>query len=186
MFLQTALLDGTRVSIIAPRRTVDRLATTCFRGRRRAFAGNFREYSRIDHAFEEREIRDGLKRNATDVIFRLLNEEAPDKATFSVTIDVLRGIGWESTERLDRLPAEALEWFEPNRKSRALRVKSDRTDILAPVTSLVTIVFELRFEGDGPQIVVFSMYPGTDIGDLCGNVTEREGRAFFPWEHPGA
>jgi len=34
-------------------------------------------------------------------------------------------------------------------------------------------------------VVIKSIYPGNDIGDLEGNITKREGVVFFDSNHPG-
>jgi hypothetical protein len=186
MYLSTTLSDGTSAKIIVRHGTVERLATTCFRGTDRARAGNFSRFARVQDVFRDKKVLDGLRKYVSESVHELL--DSPDflDATFSCTVDAGHPVGWESTDRMDRYSAELLEPFNPNRRSRALRIKPDRTDIRAPVTSLVTLVFQLRYEVDAWAIVIHSMYPGKDIGDLVGDITRREQRVFFVWEHHGA
>ena len=94
-------------------------------------------------------------------------------------------VGWPGTDELTKYKPEDLEEFSPNRHSKALRVKKDRLDLLVPLTNFVTLVYELRPERYQTAIIVHSMYPGKDIGELHGNITEREKVVFFDWDHPG-
>jgi hypothetical protein len=58
----------------------------------------------------------------------------------------------------------------------------------APLTNKLTVVFEFQLATeDRPHLmIVHSLYPGEDIGELSGDITENEGRVFFDWDHPGA
>ena len=94
-------------------------------------------------------------------------------------------VGWESTSALSDYKEDDLERFTINRRSKGLRVKMCRTDLLAPKTCELTIVYELKIEDDKLVAIIHSIYPGQDIGELRGNVTVREKRVFFDWNHPG-
>ena len=50
----------------------------------------------------------------------------------------------------------------------------------------VTLVLEFKSEYDSPVAVIHSLYPGHDVGDLEGDMTVREDRVWFNWNHPGA
>jgi len=186
MYLPITLSDGSPAKIIVRHTTDVRLSATCFRGISLACAGNFSRFSRVREVFQEKALLEGLIRHASASVKEL--EETPDAhvATFSCTVDMGRAVGWESTSALSRHRDDELEPFNPNRRSHALRVKPERTDIRAPRTRLITVVFQVRREPDAWAIIIHSMYPGRDIGDLKGNVTKREQRVFFSWEHPGA
>ncbi len=183
------LNDDHRARIIVRHTTETRLAITCFRGRTRRLAGNFKAFSRSPDVFDHQLILEGVRMNTLDEIHDLLREQDRKKfvSEFSCTIDVKRPIGWESTDEIGKYPSDVLEVFHPNRKSTALRVKPSCTSILAPLTSLVTLVCELVLEEDDAwAIIVHTMYPGSDIGELKDDVTQREQRVFFDWDHPGA
>jgi hypothetical protein len=96
-------------------------------------------------------------------------------------------VGWDSTAPRAHFRSTDLEPFSPNRWSAAMRVRPDRMRLLAPRTSLVTVAYELRCTmEDGFIVQIWTVYPGVDIGALQGNVTIRENRVFFDWNHPGA
>lgn len=185
MFFTTNLSNGIRANIVVRHGTVERLSGTCFRGRDRALAGNFSRFERAEDVFNEEEI---LTELLDGILWEIqeMRDEKSRNMTFSRTVDFGAPVGWESTDRAERYPAEALEPFKPNRNSNALRVKLERGDIRAPVTNLITFVFQIRKENYEWTVIIHSMYPGEDIGNLKGNVTKRENRVFFSWEHPGA
>lgn len=112
--------------------------------------------------------------------------KAGESGEFSVEIEFLEEpVGWSGVVSLDRVCDEWLECFEPNRRSTAKQVKAE-SKILAPLTNIVTVVYSLHFNGGAPKVVIHSLYPGQDVGKLKGDITSREGVAFFGWEHPGA
>ncbi|MFH1077741.1 MAG: hypothetical protein V1745_00450 [Patescibacteria group bacterium] len=186
MYLPITLTDGTPTTIIVRYRTTERLAKTCFRGTDRTRAGNFFRFTRVDDIFKEGEVLAALRKHVLECIDELIETPGAPDATYSSTVDVGHTVGWESTSDLASFSEESLERFNPNRRSHALRVKPTRTDVRAPRTSLITFVYQLKREGDGWAVIIHSLYPGRDIGELKGNITQRERRVFFTWEHPGA
>jgi hypothetical protein len=178
-FINRKLDDGTFMSIVVPIRTAERLATKCFRGRDSRRAGNFINWRNSMQVLAD-----------SHVICYLLKElnESWEKKEFGVvsfSIELPHPVGWESTDDIKHYSNEVLERFELNRRSNALRVKISRQDILAPKTNKVTIVAEFKTLKELPVLMVYSMYPGVDVGELEGDVTGREGRIFFDWDHPG-
>ncbi len=166
------------VAIIMRQSTRERLAQTCFRGYEYRLAGNFYSFNSAFELFRNKNIVDGLVEDAKKAI----EANAPVN---SFSIDCEARIGWASTEILEKYPPEALERFNLNRKSTALRVKLDRKDLMAPWTQVVTVIYEIRPEDKIVALVIHSAYPGEDVGELLGDVTLREGRVFFDWNHPG-
>lgn len=179
MFLHAKIPNGPELAIIARHQTEDRLAATCFRGRDKKLAGNFSCYDSVDAVFADplvfKQFVGAVESDVTENMFQ----------TNSITINHTENIGWESTDLLDDYDLDMLEPFNPNRKSSALRVRLDRTDILATRADKLTIVYELRREGRNLAAIIHSIYPGEDVGEICGNITERENRVFFDWGHPG-
>jgi len=101
-----------------------------------------------------------------------------------------RPIGWSSTSNveggIDPTDNLTYEPFQPNARTQAHRVRTDRVDILAPATNIITLTFSVRFSiRDGWIIVIWTVYPGPDIGRLEGDMTEKTGQAFLDWNHPG-
>ncbi len=156
-----------------------RLAGTCFRGKSKVLAGNFCRWINHNEMFDP---------NDTYIQDQLLGdvEEATGKSrknSFSIQFDEF--IGWSSTD--DRiLHADiSLEPFAINGRATGYKIRADRQDILAPKTKLLTIIYNLAFEANQLLVHIVSMYPGPDIGELVGDVSEREGIVFFGWKHPG-
>lgn len=166
------------IVIIVRDQTQERLAGTCFRGDPLNRAGIF---SLWNDSWET--LNDGLLTQYLVADARAALEKK--SRTNSLCVKYFKTVGWSGTDDLEKYKPEDLETFNPNRHSCALRVKIGRKDLLAPVTNFVTLVYEIRQERNQIAIIVHSMYPGKDIGELHGNITEREKVVFFDWDHPG-
>jgi hypothetical protein len=154
------------------------LLTTCFRNTSSPLAGNFLSWKSLQDLFHDHEVmRHFLAEMEEMCLLR-------DFTTHSFSFMHPEIVGWESTAALSSYNEDSLERFTRSR-SNWLRIKPCRTDLLAPKTHEVTIVYELKPEADQMVAVVHSIYPGQDIGELRGNVTDREKRVFFDWNHPG-
>jgi hypothetical protein len=164
MYLSIKLTNPTLVnlSLICPEDTERRLKRTCFRGRNQKLAGNFMLWESVKAVF-------------TGSVLNKLTEDVVEQwelgkfFTHSITFEMPLFVGWESTINKELCSEAALEEFFPNKKSRALRVRPDYTELLAPLTKDITIVYQLlRKNDETAKIIVWSMYPGTDIGELYG------------------
>jgi hypothetical protein len=173
--------DDTELKIIVRQGARLRLAGTCFRGPESTTAGNFTRWNSIEEMFNDDLVFSQFVRRVEEIARR-----DEDDGTYSFTIEYDTVVGWASTADRRGYKDEDLVVFRPNRKSAALRVKPDRTELRAPKTRFITFVFEYKIERDGPAAVIHSVYPGEDIGELRGNISEREDIVFFSWEHPGA
>lgn len=179
MRFSTKLPDGTDVSIVVRSETKLRLRDKCFRHKSKRKAGNFLNWRAVTEVFQDE-----------GVIQQLLEELAEVRKQNCLGINSMCqvhavDIGWESTAPLADYNAADLEEFKPNRRSNALRVRADRTHLLAPLTKRLTLVYELKLESEKLVAIVHSMYPGLDIGELDGDISVREQRVFFAWDHPG-
>lgn len=179
MFQASKLLCGMPMLIICRSRTERRLTGTCFRQDGKPLAGNFSHFSSVKAVLDDPKVF----RQFIEELSEVYNRQ--DFAGHSVCVDCERIVGWESTASAEFYDREILEVFQPNRLSTALRVKLDRTDFKAPQTRKLTIVYEFKMELNGPEAIIHSVYPGEDVGNLRGNVSEREGRVFFDFNHPG-
>jgi hypothetical protein len=184
------LSSGEQFAIVVRTRTKDRLRNTCFRGRSVTKAVNFSRWASVEELVDD--CANALENHFRNVIENDLlarSSEGPFP-TESFELDCGVSVGWASTDKRERYQSEGalLERFAPNRASTALRVRNDATLSgfhYAPRTTAVTFVCEVRHEDGAWVVVIHSIYPGSDIGELKGDVTEREGVVFFGWEHPG-
>lgn len=179
VYITKMLKSGVWVTIVTRYHTEKRLTSTCFRGTDIKKAGNFCLWTRIQQVLEDESV---LKELLDD-----LDEACRDQnfGTSSLNIEHPRVVGWESTDDIDEYVSGELEHFNLNRKGHGLRLKLDRTYTKAPKTNMLTLVYELKSEDGNFVVLIHSIYPGLDVGNLVGNVTKREGRIFFDWEHPG-
>ncbi len=157
----------------------DRIGRLHFRGKTVRRAGNFFAWHNIFELFEDIDFLDAIYKDASDAY-----AEA-HLGTSSFTYDFRYDVGWSSTDHNDKYSLYDQERFSLNRRAEAWRIRSDMNRIKAPRTSLVTVIYELRDEGDAIAIIIHSLYPGPDIGDLIGDVSVREHCVFFSWDHPG-
>ncbi len=180
MQIRKTLKSGTEAAVIVRRGTKNRLKTTCFRGTSLQRAGNFALWNSPEGLFQDETVLEQFLAELNELWIK------EDFDTHSLTITHSAIVGWESTDSVDKYEIDDLERFTPNRKSSALRVRPDLTHLFAPQTKELTLVFEFKSEGERVAAIFHSIYPGADIGELIGNVTERERRVFFDWSHPGA
>ena len=179
MFLKTDAFHGNnRIWIAVRPEQVKRMSNTCFRGIDHRLAGNFCRWASSEDLFAEEQMLawflEDIQRNLNAL-----------EMTHSMEIDTGTTVGWSSTDDQNKYLAEELEDYQPNRKSTALRVKRE-TGILAPTTTLVTIVYFMKREPDGIVVNIGSIYPGKDIGRLKDDITKCKQCVFFDWNHPGA
>lgn len=181
MFLKTHFrIDGIAVAFIVRSVTEQRLSTTCFRGTDKKLAGNFMAFRSHNDLFDTSDSTwlPGFVADIKETLER-------GDSTASYSFDKGTDVGWSGTASISRYQPDDMEIFEPNRRSQAFRIKTSRCDLLAPLTSLVTMVYEVRIEGSIIGVIIHSIYPGEDIGELRGDVSKREGIVFFDWNHPG-
>ena len=179
MHLEKTIDDSMVASIIVRPDTRRRLEGTCFRGSFYKCAGNFVYWN------SAREVC-----NDETVMRCLLNEirmrwQKREFSTGSLTIECGAKVGWESTAPIELYRPDSLVEFELNRRSCGKRVKKHLVGIKAPLTHRLTVVFEFKDEFNSPVMIIHSIYPGVDIGELDGDVTAREKRVFFDFSHPG-
>lgn len=173
--------NGRHYQFMAARETEDRLAKTCFRGlpRQVALAGNFAEW---------RYLREVIEAVDVDLIGDMETHlEQSAFGTHYFTTIYPAPVGWESTDDHDtaKYPAEVLEQTPIGSRGTGLKVKREHTELRAPRTDQVTVVYELKRDDPYPTAIIWSVYPGMSIGSLRGDVSARENCVFFDWGHPG-
>jgi hypothetical protein len=187
-------IGGKRLFILYSEKVKNRLETTCFRGVRNKFAGNFSQWNTFEDLVSDKgfDFEDELHKS----VMTTLQEYSPDNTKNPrvgiVTLDFEQEIGWESTDDRCKYLDSSLEEFCPNNRCTAFRVKTDLEYIQAPKTSLMTIVYGILIENKDIIVCIQTMYPGEYVGPLHNtegsenvNITERQGRVFFDWYHPG-
>ena len=179
MYIKRMLSDGTIASIVVQHDVEMRLKTRCFRKIHIKCAGNFIKWRNSMQVLNDR--------NVMPYILDELNRQwfTKDFSKVSLSIDLPYPVGWESTDEARFYKDTDLEEFAPSKNSTAMRIKKVRTDLLSPKTNKVTIIFDFKIKANGPVAMIYSIYPGKDIGSLHGDITEREQRVFFDWNHPG-
>lgn len=181
MFIETQRHIGTfPIVVIARNVTRIRLAGTCFRPTAEPLAGNFAHIRSVQDLLDA-ECGRVLADLAEDVERRF---RASGRGTYRLQVQLDKHVGWASTAPIESIAPSELEEFRPNRRSRAKRVISTSAQ-RAPKTNLVTIVYQIEKEPRQIAALIHSVYPGPDVGELKGDVSDREGVAFFGWDHPG-
>ena len=181
MILNHTRPDGSKMLIVCVTPTEKRLSKTCFRGKNKKLAGNFLQWESVEKVLNDSWVRAELAKEILSLV------KAQDFATHSITIVHGMDVGWDSTDSVELFSDDELEVFEPNRASTAHKVSlPSRLNRKAPLTNEVTFIFELDLLQGKPRAEIKSLYPGTDIGELVGDITERENRVFYDWDHPGA
>ena len=178
MFIKINHKTHGTIIIIVRDETELRLSKTCFRPESANCAGNFSMWRNARSVFENEGIVEAL-------IIEAQKSLSEGSRTDSICIELSVGIGWSGTDDLEKYNLNDLEEFELNRKSQALRVKKTCVNLTSPITNSITLVYEVRKEDDKTSIIIHSMYPGKDIGELVGDITDREKCVFFDWNHPG-
>lgn len=161
----------------------ERMLPLHFRGHTVNKAGNFCQKLWCGPS----EVIHDLKHELEEEIEGAINEG--DFETRSVTITCDEYVGWSSTSTFNKHLMKWYERFEPNHRSTALRFRPEAPYCASP-TKDITLVYQV-FEsgvdqGHGYHVSFKTMYPGTDIGELVGDITKNEGVVFYDWEHTGA
>jgi hypothetical protein len=179
--------EGISFRILLPVKQRERLANRCFRGKCLKKAGNFRLWDSFESLMEDVKILELFLAELSKIVADL---DDRDLVTESFTLEYGSPVGWASTISFNALPGDVtVEYFLLNRRG-GTGMKVVNSDFGAPLTSEVTFIVSIRQETrDGePYWLVFtqSIYPGTDVGELEGDVSEREGVAFFDFAQYGS
>lgn len=189
-------INDNRFFILYEDRVCFRLRTTCFRGTYNKLAGNFLRWNSFSDLVYDTNF--DFVKSLSESVERTYEECLKKNADFGngvVTLDFEEEIGWESTNERYKYHNDKLEEFKLNDRSVALRVKTELKHIEAPKTTLVTIVYDILIENKDIIASIQTIYPGVYVGPLRNtekgkekeivNITERQGRVFFDWNHPG-
>ncbi len=167
--------DGISLKVKIQRRVYEKIDKTHFVGEGTCTAGNFSKWFSLWDLLSDEET------------VRLLLEDAEDAQKVGhlgesvLEVESEEIMGWSWTDRRSRYSLADLEPFTTAGGGNALRVRGDRVDLTAPKTNVFTIVFKYFIEHSERTMVITSIYPGED----CGNITENESLVFFAPGHPG-
>jgi hypothetical protein len=173
--------NGRTIALIMRKPAVLRLSTTCFRGRDKRLAGNLKLYDNFSQVMDDQLVVEGVFAEL-DKLF----EDEMFNATYSFTVKHTEPVGWSSTIMAKQLPGVKTEKQKLNKRSRASFVADPA--IMAPLTHSITFICELKYHTKTDlrgAVMVHSLYPGPDVGDLRGDMTRETGMLWFPWTTPG-
>lgn len=176
--------DKTPVYIVMTSEVETRLNGTCFRGRSVARAGNFLLYGSYKDFMDDIQISINMLR----ICRREILEANSSRFNRRTSFELKDYVGWSSTTDIELFRPDELEPFPLNKSVTAMRVIS--RDCEAPLTKTVTVAIDFRNIENVWQAYICTIYPGRDVGELkpAGGITDvsaRERRAFFDWDHPG-
>lgn len=171
-------ISGRNTILVMRHNTVTRLASTCFHGVRKALAGNLAWWMTPATFFSDIRIAEKvwarIERHISAGSIRTQREE----------IEFDFHIGWSSTDDIQYYDTDSIEPFAPTQKWCGMRVLND-CGCTAPLTTFLTLVFEIKYEHDGVIVIVHTMYPGRDVGELRGDMSESKQIVFFDFDHEG-
>lgn len=185
MRIDTLLPDRrqTPVRLVMPARNNRQLLDTRFLGRRNCFASCiFRWHSPLqllsDPLLQAKLLGDIV--DSTDEFSELgLN-------CWSVSMDHTEPIGWESSDLADNYQERDSYYYPLNQQAIIRRLHSDLPDVIAPLTTRVTIVYSLRWDDEQGWITfVHDLQPGVDLGNPVGDLTKRERRVLYAHRQRG-
>lgn len=159
-----------------------------FRGRGNRRAGNFSRWESPNVVLRDRRFGELFHAICHDIKTEL--ERHPPKYSsdydqrFCVPYPGI--VGWSGTVPRSYVNGAELERFDINKHASGLKVMD--SEPLAPVTRLVSCTTRFRFHEAEPHnrvLMLYSLSPGPNVGELQGNVSEREGIVFFDFLHRG-
>lgn len=183
-FLIADLPAGGRIQVTLPDKHAEWLRRNHFRGKNLAMAGNTR-WNSFGEMMRDNDVFERFTANCREVA---LNATENVNESFEIVHPKLM-VGWESTAERERFTEEQLEprFQLPHWRGKWVRRAADRR---APLTNILTFVCTFTHFIRGREltqwdVVIRSLYPGRDVGDLDGDVTAREGCVFYDWTFPG-
>jgi len=171
------------VHVLVPHAQLQRLASKAFRGRHIRKAGNLSAWETARALLGDPDITSQL----FPIVLEAIREHSGQGSqTESYTIEMEYTIGWAGTIPLDEVDPDCLVPFKLNKRARGLRVDIDHPNApLAPRTDELTLICMIRPARQKWLVLIQSLYPGPDVGELRGDVSKREGVAFLGWDCPG-
>ncbi len=184
--LDSAGLPG--INVVVPALVEERMLGKAFRSSIEECAGEFFLAGNPESLLQHRSI-------ASKFVMAIHTATNPDRELQDVAISLNadRNIGWESTDEKERYADEMLELWPIGRNATALRVQPTFRYLKSPRTNVLTVaatVYAPRTLHNTHRwlrrVVIRTMYPGIPVGRLKGDMTEKTGRVWFDWSHPGA
>lgn len=166
-----------KLYVSIPRKQIQRMSKTCFRGKSYALAGNFSLWGTAKEFLKDEEVVMLLREQFQEDFLQ------KKSGTCSCTIELENPVGWSSTLEQSECAGTdlALETRPLNNRATATFV----ANLEAPVTYHITVKYKIESADETAKVTIYSLYPGRDVGELEGNVSAREDVYFLDWDTPG-
>ncbi len=184
LFRRTTLPDDSPATIIIRPEVYKRLRETAFRGPRLACAGNTR-FKSPRECLAHPVVRFTLLRHALNAI--LAHEDTGASLNrLRVEISLETVTGWSTNIDINDLTSRySLKIVKPNAHAAGHMVIPERSNILAPTTLTLLIIYRVTFDpSTGWKLTIGTIQPGPDIGPLRGNLS-AQGIILLHPENPG-
>lgn len=178
--------NGTTIAIGTHDQTLHRLRGTCFRPTKEPLAGQFLYWLNLFDILQDQWFRPSFLAEVETVVAGF----SGDRRQQYFSVKHTEPVGWSATAPRQEFAASELEEFRPSQRSVAMRLRKD-SGRMAPLTNEVTFSGDFLKLSDRWSLVIYSVYPGPNIGRLSGpngsvvDLTASRGVVFFDWSHPG-
>jgi hypothetical protein len=186
---QLTLPDGESFHFRVASDVLRRLNLTCFGALGgKPFAGKFARWPNIETMLANKMFLAVFLKEADSLFGEITGTEG--SFVRRVTLRMPEPIGWDTTAPRGGFGTDELDQYDLNMMTGGLIVKAD-SPRKAPLTDLITLACHVSRSWGQQAIEIYGMNPGFDIGWISasngegGNVTEKTGRVFFAFDHPG-
>lgn len=172
------------VGVFMDEHHASRVSENCFRDGN--CAGEITAWNSLQEMFSDERFQQAL---LASLRFRANGSIYKGSTQFMLQVPGYDRLGWSSTaprKYFADLPLD-MRPIGTGYRARALFVPKEyayEKDVYAPGTDTITMSVSTANRGGQPEVEVFTMYPGQDVGPLQGNMTERTGLVWFEWTHP--
>ncbi len=180
-------LENTTITYLIGDRERNLLLKRHFSDPGAARAGSFRDWGSIHRAFYalHTELEPHVIETAQEVALGSTGAEGDEPDSVELTFG--RPIGWSCTRLLNAFSGERFDIVKLSARRTGWMIPEHRTDLLAPLTNQVTVIYRVCRDRHGPGWCCFllNLRPGEDLDADDGDMTEQTGVVFYPFGHPG-
>lgn len=176
------------IPVVIPSQCIRTMMERHFRGRDLRRAGNFSRWASPNDVLRDRRFSEVFHAVCFDIMTELKRNPPEHNIGYDQRFCIpFPGIvGWSGTAPRSFVNGAELERFHLNKQAMGLKVMD--SEPLAPVTRLVSCTTRFRFYEADPHnrvLMLYSLSPGPNIGELKGDVSAREDIVFFDFLHRG-